>query len=48
MSAFASVATLIEGGKRCALAVTSPQRSPFKPNLPTAAEAGLPGFQIEF
>ena len=34
-------------GKVRALAVTSAQRSPLAPDLPTAAEAGLPGFQVE-
>ena len=48
LSTFASASKLIEGGKLRGLAVTSAQRSPFAPNLPTAAEAGLPGFQIDF
>jgi len=48
VSAFATVAKLVESGRLRALAVTSPQRSPFMPNLPTVAESGLPGFQIEF
>jgi tripartite-type tricarboxylate transporter receptor subunit TctC len=30
-----------------ALAVTSPQRSPFAPDIPTSAEAGLPRLQID-
>ncbi len=34
-------------GKVRALAVTSTQRSPLAPDLPTASEAGLPGFQVE-
>ncbi len=29
------------------LAVTGPQRSPLAPELPTASEAGLPGYQLE-
>ena len=29
------------------LAVTSAQRSPLVPDIPTAAEAGLPGLQVE-
>jgi tripartite-type tricarboxylate transporter receptor subunit TctC len=36
----------IRSGKLRALAVTSPRRSALFPELPTAAEAGLPGFEI--
>lgn len=36
---------LIKGGKLRALAVTSAQRSGALPDLPTVAEAGLPGFE---
>lgn len=43
----ASVLPHIHGGKMRALAVTSAQRSPIAPEIPTAAEAGLPGFQLE-
>jgi tripartite-type tricarboxylate transporter receptor subunit TctC len=35
----------IKSGKLRALAVTSAQRSPVLPDLPTVAEAGLPGFE---
>ncbi|MDM0022234.1 Bug family tripartite tricarboxylate transporter substrate binding protein [Variovorax saccharolyticus] len=38
----------IAGGKVRALAVTSAQRSQFMPNVPTVAESGVPGFQVEF
>lgn len=48
MSTLASSKSYIASGKVRALAVTSAQRSPFLPNLPTVAEAGLPGSQIEF
>ena len=34
----------IKGGKALALAVTSAQRSPLLPNVPTIAESGVPGF----
>lgn len=37
----------IRAGKLRGLAVTSAQRSPFAPELPTAAEAGVPGLQVE-
>jgi tripartite-type tricarboxylate transporter receptor subunit TctC len=37
----------IRAGKMRGLAVTSAQRSPLAPEIPTAAEAGLPGFQVE-
>jgi tripartite-type tricarboxylate transporter receptor subunit TctC len=36
----------IEAGKLRALAVTSHQRSSVLPNVPTVAEAGVPGFEI--
>lgn len=35
----------IEGGKLRALAVTSRQRHPMLPNVPTVAESGYPGFE---
>lgn len=38
---------LIRAGKMRALAVTSAQRSPLLPDVPTVSEAGLPGFQLE-
>jgi len=36
----------LKGGKIKALAVTSPQRAPLIPDVPTLAEAGVPGFEI--
>jgi tripartite-type tricarboxylate transporter receptor subunit TctC len=36
---------LIKGGKVRALAVASDRRAPSLPNVPTAAEAGVPGYQ---
>jgi tripartite-type tricarboxylate transporter receptor subunit TctC len=43
----ASVAQHIHAGTMRGLAVTGAQRSALAPELPTAAEAGLPGFQLE-
>jgi len=43
----ASAASLIQAGQLRALAVTSAQRSPAFPNLPTVAEAGVPGYEAE-
>ena len=40
-----SVMPQIKGGKLKAIAVTSGARSPALPNVPTIAEAGLPGFE---
>jgi len=37
---------LVKGGKLKALAVTSTERSPAIPQLPTMAEAGLPGYEV--
>ncbi|MDB5742012.1 MAG: putative Bug-like extracytoplasmic solute binding receptor, family [Polaromonas sp.] len=42
-----SVAPHIRAGKMRALAVTGAQRSLLMPEIPTASEAGLPGFQLE-
>jgi len=43
----ASAASLIAGGQLRALAVTSAERSPAFPQLPTVAEAGVPGYVVE-
>jgi tripartite-type tricarboxylate transporter receptor subunit TctC len=43
----ASAAALIEGGQLRALAVTTLERSPAFPQLPTVAETGLAGFEAE-
>lgn len=40
-----SVMPHIKGGKLKAIAVTSSKRTPALPNVPTIAEAGLPGFE---
>ncbi len=36
----------IKAGKLIPLAITSPTRSPVLPNVPTMAEAGLPGYEV--
>ena len=41
----ASVIPFVKAGKLRALAVTSARRSPSVPDLPTLAEAGVPGFE---
>jgi len=43
----ASAAPLIEGGQLRALAVTTTERSPAFPLVPTVAEAGVPGYAAE-
>jgi tripartite-type tricarboxylate transporter receptor subunit TctC len=47
MPSLLSVAPHIRSGKMRALAVTGAQRSLLMPEIPTASEAGLPGFQLE-
>lgn len=42
----ASALPLLKGGKLRALAVTGPQRAEQLPDVPTVAEAGLPGFEV--
>jgi tripartite-type tricarboxylate transporter receptor subunit TctC len=43
----ASAASLVESGQLRAIAVTSAERSPAFPQLPTVAEAGVPGYTAE-
>ena len=43
---FPSALGHVKGGRIRALAVTSASRSPLMPELPTVAEAGLPGYEI--
>ena len=46
ITSITSVLPLIRAGKLRAIAVTSPNRSPELPDVPTANESGLPGFEI--
>jgi len=41
-----TVMNLVRAGKIRALAISSAKRSPLAPELPTLAEAGLPGFEV--
>jgi len=41
-----SASAQIQAGKVRALAVTSPERSPLMPNIPTVAEQGYPSYQL--
>lgn len=43
----ASAVTYMQSGRMRGLAVTSAQRSPLAPDLPTVSEAGVPGFELE-
>jgi tripartite-type tricarboxylate transporter receptor subunit TctC len=47
VGAISSMLPLVRSGALKALAVLSPQRSPFAPEIPTSAEAGLPDLQID-
>ena len=38
----------LKSGKLVALAVASPSRFPTLPEVPTSAEAGLPGYEVDF
>lgn len=42
----ASVAPHVKAGNLRGLAVTSPKRNRIFPDLPTVAEAGMPGFEV--
>ena len=48
LSPLASAINLVKEGKVPAIGVTSTQRIPQLPDLPTVAESGLPGYRFEF
>jgi len=47
LAGIGSVLQYVQTGKMRAIAVTSPQRSPAAPTVPTMAEAALPGYQLD-
>jgi tripartite-type tricarboxylate transporter receptor subunit TctC len=47
VAALSTLLPQVRTGALKALAITSPQRSPLAPDIPTAAEAGLPELQID-
>jgi tripartite-type tricarboxylate transporter receptor subunit TctC len=47
ITTFPSIGTQVKAGRVKALAVTSPQRSRFAPELPTVAESGVPGYEAQ-
>ena len=46
-TSYVSAAGQIQGGKARALAITTAKRSPVLPNVPTIAEAGYPGIELD-
>lgn len=46
MATIPTVISHVKAGKLRALAVTSPQRSPLLPDLPTVAQSGVPGYDM--
>jgi len=47
LSTTAGLTPHIRSGKLKAIAVTSPERSPLMPNVPTIAESGFPGYDMD-
>ncbi len=48
LTTVATATPLMKAGRLRALAVTSPERTPFLDKVPTVSESGLPGFQVDF
>lgn len=48
LTLYSSLKGPIDAGKLRALGVTSSRRDPQIPNVPTIAESGLPGYEVEF
>jgi tripartite-type tricarboxylate transporter receptor subunit TctC len=48
LTPYPSLVSMIEGGKLKSLAVTGSKRDRQQPNVPTLAESGLDGYQVEF
>ena len=48
LTLYSSLAALIDAGKLKPIGVTGSQRDPQLPNVPTLAESGLEGYQVEF
>ena len=47
ITTFPSIGTQVKAGRVKAIAVTSPKRSQFAPELPTVAESGIPGYEAQ-
>jgi tripartite-type tricarboxylate transporter receptor subunit TctC len=47
MAPIANSVNMVKEGKLAGLGVSSPQRDPLVPDIPTIAEAGVPGYQSE-
>jgi tripartite-type tricarboxylate transporter receptor subunit TctC len=47
LTTFPAIGGHVKSGRVRALAVTSPKRSQFAPELPTVIEAGVPGYEVE-
>ena len=43
-----ALAPFVKAGKLRAIAVTSAKRSPYVPDIPTIAEQGFPGFDVNY
>jgi tripartite-type tricarboxylate transporter receptor subunit TctC len=48
LTLYSSLKGPIDAGKLKPIGVTSAKRAPYLPNVPTVAEGGLPGYEVEF